>query len=539
MKLSIVFPAMIPGGLLAMAAVMIVGTSAPKGPDDPRAAMPELPKHVDHAKFFDVEDFVDVRDDLEQISHRVTEKCLDCHPDSASEVMATSHWNWKGDAVKVPGTDRVVQVGKSNLINDFCISVRSNWPRCTNCHVGYGWRDDTFDFTNPKNVDCLVCHEQTGGYAKEGGKAGYPLDADKPKEPDPNYQVEYMLGFARSVASSSRDNCGTCHFAGGGGDAVKHGDLNGFQYNPSAEIDVHMGGHGMRCIDCHRTEDHDIQGHSMGVSFEPSKMVKCTDCHAEEPHREDRLNAHTHTVACATCHIPTIAKGAATKMWWDWSKAGLPQEEAMKLYGLTNPHDYYPIKGLFRYEEDAEPEYRWYNGFAKRYITGDPIEDVDGVLSINQPLGDIQDPNARIYPFKVHRGMQPYDLNYKYLLIPKTYGDDGFWGMTRNQEHEIPERWHLSFLRGAEESGLPYSGSETGEYSYGWIQTEMYWPQAHMVADAEDALQCNDCHTEDGHTGRMDWEALGYGGDPAYVGGREQTSMVQEYEPWTREEYQP
>ncbi len=34
-------------------------------------------------------------------------------------------------------------------------------------HVGYGWKDDTFDFSSQENVDCLVCHDTTGAYHKD------------------------------------------------------------------------------------------------------------------------------------------------------------------------------------------------------------------------------------------------------------------------------------------------------------------------------------------------------------------------------------
>ncbi len=40
-----------------------------------------------------------------------------------------------------------------------------------------------------------------------------------------------------------------------------------------------------------------------------------------------------------------------------------------------------------------------------------------------------------------------------------------------------------------EYAGYEYSGQ------YDWIETEMYWPITHMVAPAEDAVQCGECHT--------------------------------------------
>ena len=45
----------------------------------------------------------------------------------------------------------------------------------------------------------------------------------------------------------------------------------------------------------------------------------------------------------------------------------------------------------------------------------------------------------------------------------------------------------------------------------------MYWPLSHMVATKDKSLQCTDCH---GDRGRMNWPALGYPGDPAFLGGR-------------------
>ena len=58
-------------------------------------------------------------------------------------------------------------------------------------------------------------------------------------------------------------------------------------------------------------------------------------------------------------------------------------------------------------------------------------------------------------------------------------------------------------------SGLPYSGN------YDFAATEMFWPQTHMVAPKERALQCQACHSE---RGRLNWAALGYDGDPILQG---------------------
>lgn len=90
------------------------------------------------------------------------------------------------------------------------------------------------------------------------------------------------------------------------------------------------------------------------------------------------------------------------------------------------------------------------------------------------------------------------------LLQPKTVGEGGYW---------TDFDWDQAARLGSEAAGLPYSGS------YGFTNTIMHWPLTHMVQPKEEALQCTDCHSENG---RMDWEALGYYGDPLNWGGRQQ-----------------
>jgi hypothetical protein len=42
-----------------------------------------------------------------------------------------------------------------------------------------------------------------------------------------------------------------------------------------------------------------------------------------------------------------------------------------------------------------------------------------------------------------------------------------------------------------------------------------------MVQPSENALQCDSCHSPSGENGRLDWETLGYPGDPVEWGGRD------------------
>ena len=58
---------------------------------------------------------------------------------------------------------------------------------------------------------------------------------------------------AKSVGMPGRQNGGACHFFGGGGDHVKHGDLDSSLTKPSRDMDVHMA------VDGATIQDHEGQ----------------------------------------------------------------------------------------------------------------------------------------------------------------------------------------------------------------------------------------------------------------------------------------
>jgi len=322
------------------------------------------------------------------------------------------------------------------------------------CHIGYDWQEfQAYDFTKSENVDCLICHAQSG-YAK--GSYGNPAEWSD------------LLAAAQSVASPTRENCGQCHFDGGGGNGVKHGDLDESLYFPSEQLDVHMGRHNFVCTDCHTTENHVVKGRLIAdnVTIDPIEQVACKDCHKNMQHDDVRINTHLASVACQSCHVPSFALEDATKMYWDWSTSGQDISE--------DHYTYLKIKGTFVYEKDVTPTYSWFNGnLAYRYILGDKI-DPNQPTMINLPAGNIQDTNAKVFPFKVHIARQPYDAENQYLLAPITAGQDGYW---TNFD------WNQAFELAEERIGLPYSGQ------YGFAETWMYWPTTHMVQPKENA--CN------------------------------------------------
>jgi octaheme c-type cytochrome (tetrathionate reductase family) len=420
---------------------------------------------VDHSKFSQLQKkFVKPQE--------VTAACIDCHNGRHTEVMNSSHWNWEREEY-IEGRG-IRYIGKKNILNNYCIGINTNEQSCNKCHIGYGWGDKDFDFSNPNNVDCLACHDNSELYMKKSAGAGMP---------DPSVNLSAV---AQKVGRPTKTNCGTCHFFGGGGNNVKHGDLEMALFDTERDVDVHLASDGgkLECVDCHTAEKHQMLGKVYSLSSMNRNRSTCEQCHTAAPHSNSVINEHTLKVACQTCHIPEYAKVNATKMEWDWSTAGeLKEGKPFEIKDSLGNDTYTSIKGTFRWERNVTPEYVWFNGTASHYLTGDRI-DAETPIQLNTLHGSYDDPDSKIIPVKVHRSKQPYDPVNKYLIQPKTFsaqkGDGGFWN---------DFDWNSSIQHGMDYVGLPYSGQ------YTFARTEMYWPVNHMVSPKEKSLQCTDCHS--------------------------------------------
>jgi len=496
---------------LALAGSLLLGavqaTEAPSAPGIP-GAKPAQPGAVelraarttaDHSKFKELQQDFKTGPD-------VTKACLSCHTEAAKQIHKTKHWTWEW-----LNPENKQKLGKKHVINNFCTAVPSNYAFCTACHVGYGWKDDNYDFTSETNVDCLVCHDTTGDYKKLPGLAGHPAYQQLEFPPKSGRKVPAvdLQDVAQKVGATSRATCGACHFLGGGGDAVKHGDLDTSMKNPPRYLDVHMDAKGLNfsCGTCHATKGHNIpgsrytptakdSGHAkMRGKVDESNPATCQSCHDQKPHKADtiltaKLNEHTEKLACQTCHIPQFARAQPTKMSWDWSTAGklTPEGKPITIKDATGHDKYDSKKGDFTYEAHVIPEYVWLNGKVKYTLLGDPVN-TNGVTKINEYGGSPDDGLSRIWPVKVFRGKQPYDLETKSLLVPHTavgYGekdDTAFWQNFK---------WEEALRAGAEAAGRPFGGK------FDFVATEMTWPITHMVAPKEDALTCTQCHSKSG-----------------------------------------
>lgn len=481
-----------PQSWLVILLMVVVAASAAAQPGD---ILPATTSTADHRQFEALQGPFATGPD-------VTRACLGCHTEAAKQVHDSIHWTWE---YTHPTTGQ--RLGKRYVVNNYCGSITTNYPRCTSCHVGFGWEDASFDFSREENVDCLVCHDTTGDYVKFPTGAGHPPYQDRVfggktiAAPD-------LTQVAQNVGPTSRETCGNCHFKGGGGDGVKHGDLDSSLYHPSKSVDVHMDSEGLNfsCSTCHEFNNHIQQGSRYLVKAKSTEGVtvpgrenarpSCESCHGSAPHEagiHDKLNEHSDSVACQTCHIPTFARGGRpTKTWWDWSTAGQLNADGKpvirKAGGLVT---YHGKKGDFVWDENVVPEYRWFDGTVRYTLLGESLDPSNGPVELNTVTGSPDDPNSRIWPFKVMRGIQPYDSGHNQLVIEYLFGKDeaAFWkSFDWGKAIEVA----MTEAKQVGQTHVDYSGE------YGFTETEMYWPLAHMVAPADEALTCESCHRADG-----------------------------------------
>lgn len=494
----------------------VSATSTAEGTKPPVTRTEADKPTADHTKF-------DVLKQTFATGPDVTKACLSCHTEAADQLHKTTHWTWE---YTDPATGKLE--GKKNVINNFCVSLSTNEARCTSCHIGYGWKDNTFNFAAKENVDCLVCHDTTATYKKLPNGAGHPAykDTEFPVGSGTIWKPLDLSKIAQNVGKTSRTTCGTCHFSGGGGDSVKHGDLDPSLRQPDASIDVHMDAKGLNftCATCHDPTNHNIPGSRYNMTAKDTHGVDtpgnsdgnratCESCHGLAPHNLDlQINGHVNKVACETCHIPTVAKNYATKVWWDWSKAGVKDASGKTFItkGDMGEPIYDSQKGEFRWEKNYSPELIWFNGKTNWMTVQDSSFPADtAIVKVNDFKGSYADTNSRIWPVKRFEGVQPYDTTNNFLVAPHLFGadDNAYW-----KSYD----WSKALTAGAKAVGQNYSGA------YGFIRTQATWPQTHMVAPAEKALSCEECHTKsaDGRLANL---------KDFYLPGRDSTPAVENF----------
>jgi octaheme c-type cytochrome (tetrathionate reductase family) len=437
----------------------------------------------------------------------ITQACISCHSEAEAQFKKTIHWTWIGHT-----DENGKQLGKAgDSLNNFCLTTNKMDDKgCSSCHTGWKAKE--------QGVNCLVCHSRKKVNWSEAFEDYQAFsESDDPEELEIANELQGEIqAAAQSIGRPTRQNCGECHFKGGGGDGVKHGDLDTSLAKPNKALDVHMGvdGQNFDCTRCHSTVQHHIAGRIYSkpaftdrqslIENDLTAKIKCESCHSSTPHEAGhKANDHTDKVACQSCHIPEFARVLPTKMSWDWSQSGkLKDGKKYKEKGPLGTIDYMSIKGQMRWDKNVVPEYAWFNGAMNTMTVKDRI-DPARVVTISGPVAEAADANARIFPFKVHRGKQPYDKINNNLLAPLLSGKNGYW-MTLD--------WQDALGRGMQSMDVAYSGQ------FDFVSTTYYFPTTHMVAPKDNVVNCNECHTRD------DGRLANISG--VYMPGRDRLGMV-------------
>jgi hypothetical protein len=332
-----------------------------------------------------------------------------------------------------------------------------------------------------ENIDCLICH--ASGYNRtlvenEDGTFEWKPILWK--------NQEGLDSVSKRITMPKRTSCLRCHSGSGGGPNFKRGDIEYALADTDREFDVHMGGDGgdMACMDCHAGTSHRMRGRGVDLmgSDSPDRL-QCGDgaCHEAAPHKKELLNRHANRVDCTVCHIPVFAKEDKTDMVRDWSTPAYSEAKDKHIATIT-------------YGSNVEPEITWYNGTVWAQLPGVPVtQREDGVIGMVVPQGSRTDPEAKLFPFKVHRGTMPVTMESRWMLpinVEEFFADGNIDGAVREAAH---------VLYGIE------------DFEYEWMPVERYMGIFHEVQPADNALRCLDCHGPDG---RLDWNGLGYEADP-------------------------
>ena len=298
---------------------------------------------------------------------------------------------------------------------------------------------------------------------------------------------------AGSVGRPTRTNCGSCHSAGGGGNGVKHGDLDNTLNHPNETIDFHMGVLDMQCVDCHTATDHRDPGHlHIGeahrrqpcVLYRLSQLAPSPRRSPQQPHRPGRMR--------------NVSYPGVRRQGSDETLVGLVDRGQDGL--SDDPHEYLKIKGSFVYGTQLIPEYYWFDGTAERYLLGDPIDPEGSPSStIRTGVSTIRSPRSTR-----SRSIGPSSRTTPLTTTSSSRISSATRGTGRSSTG-------ISLCRTAPRHGLRF------QRGYGFARSDMYWPLEHMVAPAGEALQCTMCHSD---AGRLDWKALGYDADPMDTAGQ-------------------
>jgi len=316
---------------------------------------------------------------------------------------------------------------------------------------------------------------EQGQDAWEGSCGSCHIGASWRSEPDTNPDCTSCHGGSidTELTAPTVAKCMTCHSK----DTAKRGDV----FN--AANDVHIAA-GKNCQFCHprlsdEYSDHQIAKGTVIDTTEDTmegSMNTCADCHGLTPHRHNvrnggMLDKHYDEVACEVCHTGKRPGSALeSRTWAEFTIAGTPVTE--------------------KRETDWMPEHKWYHseGFTDHL----PILGYTELMDY---------PGAKIYAFN-----------------PVTVT----WFVT-GESDSLDDSIVVADVKAADVNPVDRTTTEdemraynSSQYPTATLVTEdMNFQISHSVTK-EDAFNCDDCHGDTGWV--LDWNQLGYDGDPRHKG---------------------
>jgi hypothetical protein len=204
---------------------------------------------------------------------------------------------------------------------------------------------------------------------------------------------------AQSIGRPTRQNCGSCHFKGGGGDGVKHGDLDTsltrpnkpwmFTWGPTART--------FDCTRCHTTALHNIAGRVYTrpaatdrkslIEDDLTAKITCESCHSSTPHKAGVQSQRPH------------GQGGLPELPHPGIRPGEPHQDVLGLVPVRQvkgrqalqkkdefgKDSYDDHQGQMKWAKNVKPEYYWFNGSINTTTAKDTIDPSQVVIS--HPVG--------------------------------------------------------------------------------------------------------------------------------------------------------
>ncbi len=409
--------------------------------------------------------------------------CLSCHADKATGMAAGVHYTWSGPYTQITNKTAGTVGGKiDKAMNAYCINTLGNWNGCGSCHVGLGAKPGTVaDAT--KNIDCLICHQP--GYKRVRNAVTGLF------EPDLAKMTITMDQAVQTVAKPTKSDCLQCHAKGGGGDALKRGDLaliNGTTTDRNYDVHMATTGANLKCQQCHAFVNHS-QMAGRGSDLRPkgtTTAVNCStsSCHSTKTsltssHSTYDTSHHVGRVACQACHIPVYGKKAADAVVDPLTGYG---NQATETYRTWQTPEWSVLNN--RWEptvtraNNLKPVYAFFDGTSWVSDLNDvPVLDpATGAYKISRPNGGINTANTKLYPFKYKTSLAPRHIASGKLIALNT----AVYFKTGDPVQAI-------------QSGLVNMGYNAAD-AYDYVKTDEYQMLNHTVSPKTAALACTACH---------------------------------------------